>query len=266
MNPEHRKGGLARRIVSLTASLTEIIYELGLADRLAGVTDTCDYPRQAKAKPNVGCWFEPDLDRLLALNPDLVLGSAAAHRHLQPDLEARGIWVMLADPRTVDEALAVMVGLGEQLGTTARARTCVQGLHRRLQALDAKVDAIPLPSRLATARVLDVRDDRLIVAGPLSFQYDVIARAGGLNVSGRRHEAYPKVSFERFYRWDPEVVFFCGSDRTLIPRLKDDPQWRRLRAVQAGRLYQFDCGLTCRTGPRIVDMAELLFKTLYATP
>ena len=100
----------ARRIVCLTASLTEIIYALGLADRLAGVTDTCDYPESAKNKPNVGCWFEPDVAKLLALQPDLVLGSAAAHDCLRPDLEAKGIQVMLSDPCTVDEALAVMAG------------------------------------------------------------------------------------------------------------------------------------------------------------
>ena len=255
----------ARRIVCLTASLTEIIYALGLADRLAGVTDTCDYPQSAETKPNVGCWFEPDVAKLLALEPDLVLGSTAAHSRLRPDLEAKGIRVMLSDPCTVEEALAVMEGLGERLGAVERAQGCVHSLQKRLQVLDAKVKKVPLSNRLTTARVLDLRNNRSIVAGPLSFQYDVIARGGGLNVSGHLHEAYPKVSFARFCRWDPEMVFFCGSDRTFIPRLANDPDWRRLQAVQAGRLYQFDCGLTCRTGPRIVDMAELLFETLYET-
>jgi iron complex transport system substrate-binding protein len=253
----------AQRIVCLTASLTEIIYALGLADRLAGVTDTCDYPQSAETKPNVGCWFEPDFAKLLALEPDLVLGSTAAHGRLRPDLEEKGIQVMLSDPCTVEEALAVMAGLGERLGAVERAQECVHTLQKRLQVLDAKVKKIPISNRLTTARVLDLMNDRLIVAGPLSFQYDVIARGGGLNVSGQLHEAYPKVSFARFCRWDPEMVFFCGSDRAFIPRLSNDPEWRRLQAVQAGRLYQFDCGLTCRTGPRIVDMAELLFETLY---
>jgi iron complex transport system substrate-binding protein len=58
------------------------------------------------------------------------------------------------------------------------------------------------------------------------------------------------------------MVFFCGSDRVSIPRLSHDPERRRLQALQSSRLYQFDCGLTCRTGPRIVDMAELFFEML----
>ena len=207
----------ARRIVCLTASLTEIIYALGLADRLAGVTDTCDYPESAKNKPNVGCWFEPDVAKLLALEPDLVLGSAAAHGRLRPDLEAKGIQVMLADPCTVDEALTVMAGLGERLGAGEQAQVCVHALRKRLQVLDAKVKKIPLSNRLTTARVLDLRDVQLIVAGPLSFQYDVIARGGGLNVNGQLHEAYPRISFARFSRWDPEMIFFCGNDRDCEP-------------------------------------------------
>jgi iron complex transport system substrate-binding protein len=120
----------ARRIVCLTASLTEIIYALGLADRLAGVTDTCDYPQSVETKPNVGCWFEPDVDKLLALEPDLVLGSAAAHDRLRPELESKGIQVMLSDPSTVEKALTVMVGLGERLGAVERARVCVHTLQR----------------------------------------------------------------------------------------------------------------------------------------
>ena len=188
MSTQRMMSNEARRIVCLTASLTEIIYALGLADRLAGVTDTCDYPQSAETKPNVGCWFEPDVDKLLALEPDLVLGSAAAHGRLRPDLEAKGIQVMLSDPCTVEEALEVMAGLGERLGAVERAQVCVHALQKRLQVLDAKVKKIPLSNRLTTACVLDLRDDRLIVAGPLSFQYDVIARGGGLNVSGQLHE------------------------------------------------------------------------------
>jgi len=126
------------------------------------------------------------------------------------------------------------------------------------------VAQIPDDQRLTVSRVLHLSEEGIIVAGPRSFQYDVIARAGGRNVSGSLPESYPKVSFEQFRAWDPAVVFFCGSDRTFVPRLCANAQWQTLRAVRTQRVYQFDCGLTCRTGPRIVDMAELLHDTVYA--
>ena len=97
----------------------------------------------------------------------------------------------------------------------------------------------------------------------MSFQYDIITRAGGRNVSSSIAEAYPKISFDRLLEWDPQVIFNCGFDINTTRGFADRSEWRSLQAVQSGRVYTFDCGLTCRTGPRIVDMVELLFKTLY---
>lgn len=259
-----KTGAEYQRIVSLTAALTETLFAIGAGDRLAGVTDTCDYPQEAQEKPNVSCWFEPDMEKLLALEPDLVLGLATAHSKMKPVLERENIPLILVNPATVEESLQVMAMLGEKLQTADEARTCIENLRVRLARLDAKVARIPLAQRPTVSRVLDIEDGRFIVAGPLSFQYDVISRAGGRNVSGEIHEAYPKVTLEQFRRWDPDVIFFCGYDNSFVPRFCAAEEHRSFKAVGSGRVYQFDCGLTCRTGPRIVDMAELLFRTLYA--
>jgi iron complex transport system substrate-binding protein len=252
-----------QRIVSLAAALTETVFAIGAGDRVVGVTDTCDYPEAARKKPNVDCWFEPNLDKLDALEPDLVIGLETAHSSLRPALEAMDIPLLLVNPTTVEESLAVMAMLGEKLGAVETSRRCIDGLRERLSRLEEKVARIPVSQRPTVSRVLDIDGGEIIVAGPKSFQYDVIEHGGGCNVSGEIAESYPKVAFERFVDWDPEVVFFCGYDRTFVDRLCADDQWRRLQAVQARRVYQFDCALTCRTGPRIVDMAELLFTTLY---
>ena len=253
----------SERIVSLTPSITETLFALGLENRVVGVTDSCDYPEEVGEKPHVTCWFDPDLDKLLALEPDLVLGSESAHLRLKATLERKGIRMILVNPATVDETLRVMAEFGEWLGTTDGADRLLKGLRLRLAELDTKVARIPFEKRLTVSRVLEGAGDQPMVAGPLSFQYDVISRAGGRNVTGHFKEAYPRLSLTQFRELDPDVVFFCGYDRHFIPRLVKDPKWQSFRAVQSGQVYQFHCGLTCRTGPRIVDMAELLFKTLY---
>jgi iron complex transport system substrate-binding protein len=117
--------------------------------------------------------------------------------------------------------------------------------------------------RLTVSRVLDIEGENLIVAGPKSFQYDVIRQAGGINVSSAMNEAYPWVSFQTFNAWDPDMIFFCGTDQNYRARLQADPLWQSLGAIRRGNIHLFDCGLTCRTGPRIIDMAELLFTVLY---
>ena len=252
-----------QRIVSLAASLTETLFAFGAGARVVGVTDTCDYPHEVREKPHVSCWFEPDMEKLLSLKPDLVLGLQMAHSGLRPELEKRGIPMILVNPATVEESLEDMAMLGERLQAADEAQACVENLRDRLARLDSRVAKIPLSERPTVSRVLEVENNMFIVAGPLSFQYDVIARAGGRNVTGEIHEAYPKVTFDQFKRWDPDVIFFCGYDRGFVPRFCTHEAYRSLKAAQTRRVYQFDCGLTCRTGPRIVEMGELLFRTLY---
>ena len=252
-----------RRIVSLTSSITETLYALGAGNRVVGVTDACDYPPQVNSKPHVCSWFDPDMDRIVNLKPDLVLGLETAHRKIEAEFDSRGIRFVQFNPITTEDALADMLRLGALLDADDRAGELVGGLHQRLVGLAEKVKQIDDEHRLRVSRVLEFTDGRLIVAGPRSFQYDVIKRAGGINVSTSMDEAYPKVSMERFRQWDPDAVFICGSDDRRVAHLMGDPFWQSLKAAKHHRLFQFPCGLTCRTGPRIVDMAEVLFTTLY---
>lgn len=253
----------SQRIVSLTASITETLYALGLEDRVVGVTDTCDYPQAVNEKPNVNCWFDPDIDKLMALHPDLVIGARTAHQQLKATLESQDVDVMLADPESVDDVLDLIEKLGICLGATKTAATLLERLKKRLDILDTKVSRIPIEKRLTACRILEWDEGRIYVAGSLSFQYDVITRAGGINITGGIEEAYPKISMAQLRKWDPAVIFFCGYGKDFMLRLLEDPEIEPFQAVQTGRLYRFDCGLTCRNGPRIVDMAELLHKTLY---
>lgn len=255
---------MTNRIVSLTPSITESLFALGAGSRIVGVTDACDYPHEANDKPHVRSWFDPDMGRIGDLDPDLVLGLETAHGHLRTAFETAGIRFVLFNPVSVADALMDILSLGGLLDLHQVARSLVDNLQHRMEKLAERLRRVPPEGRMTVSRVLEIDNDRLILAGPLSFQFDVIACAGGINVTSGIGEAYPKVTLKRFKKWDPEMVFFCGSDKRRIPRLKADRKWQSLRAVQKGHIHQFDCGLTCRTGPRIVDMAELLYETLYA--
>lgn len=252
------------RIISLTPSITETLFSLGVDDRVVGVTDACDYPPDANSKSHVCSWFDPDMDRITALNADLVLGLTTAHSRLEPFLQANGIRLILLNPATVKDVLADIISLGSLLGVSEVAESLVKGLQRRLEKLTEQVQQIKTEARLTVSRVLDINGEQLIVAGPKSFQYDVIKHAGGINVTTDIDATYPTVSFERFKKWDPDMIFLCGSDQSYISRLRADPYWQSLQAIRNEKIHLFDCGLTCRTGPRIIDMAELLFQTLYA--
>ena len=254
---------IPQRIISLTPSLTELLFALKSGDRVCGVTDSCDYPAEVKNQPNVGCWFDPDLAKLFGLKPDTVIGLETAHAQLKQKIESQGIPVLLVNPTTVNDAIADISRVGKTLGAQEPAKKLVADLRCRLSAMDARVNGIATANKLTVCRILDMDDGRFHVAGPLSFQYDIITRAGGLNVTGAIHEAYPNITLTRLREWNPQVIFNCGFDLVTNPRLAGKQGWHSLRAVQTNRVFSFDCSLTCRTGPRIVDMVELLFKTLY---
>ena len=256
---------MPQRIISLTASLTEILFALDCGHRVAGVTDSCDYPAGVADLPNVGCWFDPDMTKLKALKPDLVLGLQTAHRPIQAELESHGIRLILVNPVSVEGAIADITRIGDILGAQKIAEGLTASLTARLSAIDAGVGEIDLENRKSACRILDMDDGRFHVAGPLSFQYDIITRAGGQNVTTALKEAYPKATLRELREWDPQVIFNCGFDLNTLPGVADKPEWRSLQAVQSGRVFTFDCALTCRTGPRIVDMGELLFRTLYSS-
>jgi iron complex transport system substrate-binding protein len=157
-----------------------------------------------------------------------------------------------------------MIRIGQLLGAQKKAEILVANLQARLAAVDAKVNAMAMENKLTAARILDLEDNRFLVAGPLSFQYDIIARAGGKNVTGAITEAYPKISLTRMRQWNPDVIFSCGFDLNSLPGISNTPDWQTLKAVRSENVFVFDCSLTCRTGPRIVDMVETLFHTLYS--
>ena len=265
-NPRYvmsEKEKFPKRIVSLTPSLTEVLFALKMDQCVVGVTDSCDYPTEVKDMPHVGCWFDPDIEKLFALKPDIVLGLQTAHNQIKPQLESERIRVVLVNPLTVNETITDIARLGELMSVREIALNLVTKLRSRLSAVDNRVSAIGRENKLTISRILEVEDGRFYVAGPLSFQYDIISRAGGLNVTDSIPEAYPKITLAQLREWDPQVVFNCGFDLNSLPGIANKPEWRSLSAVQSGNIYSFDCNLTCRTGPRIVDMVELLFNTLY---
>jgi iron complex transport system substrate-binding protein len=254
---------LPQRIISLTPSLTEILFALESGHRVVGVTDSCDYPPEVNQRPHVACWFDPDLEKLFSLKPDLVLGLQTAHHPLLRKLESKGLRVILVNPKTVDQALNDIIWIGKILGAHRDAKILVEYLNARLAAVDAKVSAIAIENRFTVSRVLDLEDNRFHVAGPLSFQYDIITRAGGKNVTGAIAEAYPRISLTQMRLWNPDIIFSCGFDLNALPGISNTSEWQTLKAVRSGKVFVFDCSLTCRTGPRIVDMVEKLFDRLY---
>jgi iron complex transport system substrate-binding protein len=249
-----------RRIVSLAPSITETLYALRLGDLLVADTDYCDFPPEARAKPHVGAMLNPNLERIVALKPDLVLGTDEANRRETADQLARlGIPLYGLTAHTLDGTLTSLEDLGRILGHGQSTETLVARLRERVEAVEKRVQGRPQP------KVLFVVWYRpLITAGKQTFIADVIRHAGGISISDDLTGEWPHMSLEEVLRRNPDVILFPKT-AAFAPALEEFqklPGWRELPAVKNRRMY-FISETIMRPSPRLVDALEELAAILH---
>ncbi|MBI4635172.1 MAG: cobalamin-binding protein [Candidatus Rokubacteria bacterium] len=252
--------GPPRRIVSLVPSATEVIFALGAEDRLVGVTDFCDFPPAARAKPSVGGMVAPSLEAIVALRPDLVIATNAGNREETfRDLGRVGIPTYLVTPSRIAEMLDMVARIGELTGRGAAVAPLRARLEQRITAVQRAV----LPLR--RPRVLYVLwPEPLIVPGRDALVTELIELAGGASVTAGEADAYPRLSLEAAVARAPEVILLAnhGSNTGPIAREKWDGL-TSLPAVRAGRVQAVNGDLLHRYGPRVVDGLEQLARAIH---
>ncbi len=248
------------RIVSLAPSNTEVLYALGLGDRVVGVTQYCDYPPEAKQKPNIGGFSKIDLERVVGLNPDLVLATNIHNKTVVPELEKRGITVVVVEPKNVDDVLAKITFVGKITGASDAAAKLTAQMKTRIDGVAAKTATAKVKPR-----VFYEIDKTLYTPGPGSFIDDMIAQAGGMNIAADAKSAYAQLSAEVIIAKDPQVILLGDMNFGESPEsVKARPGWSNISAVKNGRIVPLsDENLVSRPGPRIVDGLEMLARALY---
>lgn len=253
-----------RRIVSLAPNITEMLFALGLAERVAGVTIFCDWPPEVAAKPKIGGVINPSLETIVSLGADLVLATADLNRPEDVNrLAALKVAVYTIDTRSVGDVLRSLVTIGELTGSAVRAREIAGGLERRREAARARVGGIPpVTVFVALDRV------PLISAGEGTFVGEMLTLAGGRNIAGASKIKYPVFSLEQLLADDPEVILDAAdpgpvSAAELLSRWGALPGAASLKALRTGRLISVGQGSFFRPGPRIIDSLEQLVDILH---
>ena len=250
-----------RRIVSLAPNLTETIYALHAESKLAGDTDYCDVPADAKSKPHVGAPVSPSLEAIVALKPDLVLATTSINRLETVDaLERLGVAVYASDPRTVAGLIAGIARLADLIGSADEGRDLAARLQARLDLLHTRLAGEPV------RRVLFVVwDDPLISVGPKTFIADALhyARADSVIESTQN---WPHVSREAVVRARPDYIIFANDhgqeNGDLAVDLRTKRAWRDLDAVKQGRVTHVSAEID-RPAPALIDAIEELAKQLH---
>jgi iron complex transport system substrate-binding protein len=251
-----------RRIVSLAPNITETLYALGLQDRLAGDTDYCDYPPDAKLKPKVGGAINPSLESIANLHPDLVLMTKSLNRlETVRSLDNLGIPSYATDPHTVQDIISSMERLAEILGAQQVGAALAQDMEHHLSEIEQRVAPVP-PSRV----LFVVWREPLISVGTGTFIADALRVAGAKSIVDST-QSWPQVNLEEVVRQQPDFLVFAASHPTnstpeSLDVLSDLPGWRILTAVQ-NRRYAIVSDAVDRPSPRIVSAIENLAKQLH---
>ncbi len=248
------------RVISLAPSITEILYAIGLADQLVGVTPFCDYPPEARLKPKVG-YVRPNLESIVALQPDLILAPGEIMRaDILGKLEHLKIPTFILQAKTVEDIFSHVQTLGRMLGRSAVADKTATTLRRRIMELTSRTEGLAKPRLLYVLNI-----DPLITVGPGSFIHQLIEMAGGTNVASAAQTSYPRLSMEAVIKEDPELNVFPSGEAEGIPE-EEQQRWRRwktLSAVKHERFYRISADLLNRPGPRIEQALEALTKIIH---
>ena len=234
------------RIVSLAPSVTETLFALGLENQIAGVTDFCDWPVEAKTKPKIGGIINPSFEAIIRLRPDLaVLTTDGNSKEAEEKLVSLGIKTFVFDGRS-------LAGLPDEIRRLGKAVEATDKAEKLASNIEVSIAALKRPPEGKTALFI-VWPEPLVVAGKETAINEAMGLLGLKNAAFDSFGPYPKFSIEEALRRSPDVIFFgagmgdiANASKGLLEKLKNT------NAVKNKRVYYISEKIL-RTGPRFIE-------------
>jgi iron complex transport system substrate-binding protein len=249
--------GVPERIISLSPTNTEILFAIGAGDRVVGVTEYCNYPEEAAEREKIGGVSTVSIEKVIALEPDLVLGDELNGKETFERLEALNITVFGLDPANISEILDDILLVGNVTGEEQNAASVVANLTGRLEEIRNETTDVERP------RVFYNIGD-FWTAGEETFINEIISIAGGENIAADT-SGYFIMNIEELIAKNPEVIICdrgMGSISTAYEEITSDKRLQVVNAVKNDRIYVIEGDLMDRAGPRMIDAVEVIHEDL----
>ena len=244
-----------QRVITLAPNLTEIVYAIGAGDSIVGNTTFCDYPAEAKQVAKVGDTLQPNIERIIALKPEIIFISTASQLEtFTRQLDERGIAVFVTDPHDLDGVFRSISTLGDLLGRQGQAEKLVADLRARAAAVEEAVRGRP-----PVTVFYQVSPQPLWTAGRRSWITDLVRRAGGKSVTGEVEGEWMRYSDEAALASRPEAIIMAtsGEKMDVAAALQKSP------AAVNRRVYGINGDYLSRPGPRLVEGLEQIARVLH---
>lgn len=262
-----------QKIISLAPSVTPILYEIGVGDKVIGVTSYDDAPY------NFTAWFEagnmtcaggystPNLEAIASLNPDLIFSTNINDPYI-PNIRDLGYKVIVVGPNSVEGVFQTINLIGKATGAENNAAAFVDSLSDKIDRVEQKIAEANIAEKPTVYYEVWCDSSGLMTAGGSSWISDVISKAGGINLFANETQEYPNTSSEVIIELNPDVMLFptsMGSDPSYgtIEEVKARGGWSVINAVKNNRIYVLDEDILNEPGVRIADQVEIIASCLF---
>ena len=249
------------RVIALAPSITEIIYDLGQEKRLVGVTQYSTYPSEAELLPRVGSYVRLDIEKIVALKPDLCLATKDGNpKHIVDKIVSLGIPVYVINPQNLQQIMDTITRLGSLLHAEQTAAALVSDMEKRIGQVQARVKNMPDRPRV----FFQIDAEPLFSAGTNTFIHELIELAGGINTTAGE-VSYPRYSWEDIIVLQPEIVLISSMAGGLAPEylLNSWKKWNLLSAVKNDQVFVVDAELFDRPTPRLINGLEVIAAIIH---
>lgn len=243
-----------QRIVSLAPNITEILFSLGIGDRVVGVTRYCDYPPQAADKEKIGGIVDPNLEKIESLHPDLVIGFRGNPLRLLDKLRSFHLPVfVLNEGKSLDDLFPMIEKIGRLIQEEEKARTLLSSLSEKYR----KIQGILLTVSEKPKVFLSIPGHGFWTCGRESYLHDLLVRAKSINIAGAIPRKWLHLNREQIIRDNPDlIIIMAKSSQDFVMakgRFTRDTFLGGVRAVSEGKFFFLDENMASRFGPRLID-------------
>lgn len=260
--PLNVRAASAERIVSLAPSVTEILFALGVGDRVVGVSTYCDYPLAAAKIDRIGTFLSPNVELILAKRPDLVIGvPSPGNRKSVEMLEGLGLRVVIVEPERVSAILSAVRTIAAAVGVADAGEQLVGSIEQRVKSIATRLQGAARP------KVLMVVGRRPLVAvGKGTYQDELIELAHGTNVAAQTGQRWPNLAMEFVLEQAPNVIIDAGMGSEEVDKESGVAFWGSfpsLPAVRDDRIYGYHAYELLRPGPRVAETLETVARYIH---
>ncbi len=253
-----------RRIVSLAPNITEILFALNLGENIVGVTRFCDYPLESSEKVKIGGLVDPNLERIKALDPDLVIGFRGNPITILERIRRLGLPLFVLEMgEDLESVFLIIRKTGIVTGRQEQAESLIQAMKKKYAQIQFALRDVTQEPKV----FFSLHGYGLWTCGKGSFLDDLVRKAKGINIAGRINRKWLHLNREHLIHEDPEVIIIISKSRQEFEknkeRMLEERYYQNLKAVQTNRIYFLEENLATRPGPRLIDALDELAHLLH---